>query len=173
MSQLTDFLRGLINDEAAPQNFTDAALQVRLNKHRSFLNERIIPVENVDTELVYIAAIVGRDGVTPKRIHYMDNVELESAPGTPINPVLISSQDDINGVFVFTTSQDNVYLTCNFYDVYDTAADIWEERIGLAPISGKAKVGDEDIPKDVNYVEFCEAQVRRFRRSNSSQTARI
>ena len=172
MSQLTDFLRRLINDVGST-DFTDAALQVRLNKHRSHLNEAIIPVENVDTELVYIAAIVGWDGVTPKRIHYMDNVELESAPGTAIPGAQISIQDDINGVFTFTTAQDNVYLTCNFYDVFDTAADIWEERIGLASVTGKAKVGDEDIPKDVNYVEFCEAQVRRYRRSSTDSIARI
>ena len=173
MSQLTDYLRRLINDVGATDFTTDAELQVRLNKHRSFLNEVIIQTENVDTELIYIAAIVGWDGVTTKRIHYMDNVELESAPGTAIPSLQITSQDEINGVFVFNTAQDNVYLSCNFYDVYDTAADIWEERIGLATISGNAKVGDEDIPKDVNYVEFCEAQVKRFRRSSSGNISRI
>ena len=172
MSQLTDYLRRLIDDVGAT-DFTDAALQVRLNKHRSFINETIISTENVDDELTYIAAIVGNDGVTTKYILYMDNVVLESAPGTAIAPAEISVQDDINGVFVFTVAQDNVYLSCNFYEVFDTAADIWEEYMGLACISGKAKVGDEDIPKDKNYVEFCEMKMRLFRRSSSSQIARI
>ena len=172
MSQLTDFLRRLINDAGAT-DFTDDELQVRLNKHRSFINETIINTENEDDKLVYIAAIIGWDGVSIKRIHYMNNVVLESAPGTAIPGGEITSQDEINGVFFFNTEQDNVYLSANYYDVFDTAADIWEERIGLAPISGKAKVGDEDIPKDVNYVEFCEAQVRRYRRSSSGSIARI
>ena len=172
MSQLTDFLRRLIDDVAAA-DFTDAALQVRLNKHRSYLNEAIINTENVDTELVYISAIVGWDGISTKRILYMDNVELESAPGTAIPVGEITTKDEINGVFTFTTAQDNVYLSANYYDVYETAADIWEEYQGLACISGKAKVGDEDIPKDKNYVEFCEAKKILFRRSFSSQTARI
>ena len=173
MSQLTDFLRRLIDDVGAPQDFTDVALQVRLNKHRSLINETIIPPENVDTELVYIAAVVGRDDVSTKRILYMDNVVLESEPGTAIPGAQISVQDDINGVFTFTIAQENVYLSANFYDVYQTASDIWEEYQGLACISGKAKVGDEDIPKDKNYVEFCEAKKLLFRRSSSSQTARI
>ncbi len=172
MSQLTDFLRRLIND-VGESDFTDGELQVRLNKHRSFLDEQIIPSEDDDDSLIFLAEIIGNDGVTIKRVHYMDNVVLESTPGTVIDPGEITSKDEINGVFVFSEAQDNVYLSANFYDVYDTAADIWEERIGLAPISGKAKVGDEDIPKDVNYVEFCEAQVRRFRRSSSGSIARI
>jgi len=172
MSQLTDYLRRLIDDVGA-SDFTDVALQVRLNKHRSFINERIIDTENADDELVYISAIIGNDDVTTKRILYMDNVVLESAPGTAIPGAEISVQDDINGVFTFTVAQDNVYLSANFYDVYETAADIWEEYIGLACATGKAKVGDEDIPKDKNFVEFCEMKMRLFRRSSSSQTARI
>ena len=172
MSQLTDYLRKLI-DDVGSTDFTDDELQVRLNKHRSFINEVGIPTENVDDELTYISEVIGNDGVTVKRIHYMDNVELESASETAIPPGEITSQDDINGVFVFNVAQDNVYLSCNFYDVYQTASDIWEEYQGLACISGKAKVGDEDIPKDKNYVEFCEAKKMLFRRSSSSQTARI
>ncbi len=172
MSQLTDYLRRLIDDVGAT-DFTDAALQVRLNKHRSFLDERIIPSEDEDDSLIFISAVIGNDGVTTKRILYMDSVVLESSPGTVIPPGEISVQDDINGVFTFSVAQDNVYLSANFYEVFDTAADIWEERIGLATISGKAKVGDEDIPKDKNYVEFCEMKMRFFRRSSSGSIARI
>lgn len=172
MSQLTDYLRRLIDDVGAT-DFTDAALQVRLNKHRNYINETIINTENEDTELVYISAVEGWDGVTTRHILYMDNVELESAPGTAIPAGEISVQDDINGVFTFNTAQDDVYLSANYYDVYQTASDIWEEYMGLATISGKAKVGDEDIPKDKNYVEFCEMKMRLFRRSSSSNITRI
>ncbi len=172
MSQLTDYLRRLINDVASA-DFTDGELQVRLNKYRNFLNETIIPPENQDTELEYISAIIGNDGVSQNRLFFLDNVILESEPGTAIPGGEITSKDEIYGVFVFNVAQDNVYLSCNYYDVYETAADIWEEYQGLACISGKAKVGDEDIPKDKNYVEFCEAKKILFRRSFSSQTARI
>ena len=172
MSQLTDYLRRLI-DDVAEADFTDSALQVRLNKHRNFINERVIPTENDDSELIYISAVEGWDDVTTKRILYMDDVELESAPGTAIPAGEIVSQDDINGVFVFNVEQDNVYLSANFYDVYQTASDIWEELVGLATITGTAKVGDENIPKDKNYVEFCEMKIRLFRRSSSGNIARI
>lgn len=172
MSQLTDYLRRLIDDVGAT-DYTGAELQVRLNKHRSFLNERIIPPENEDTDLVFISEVIGWDDASRLRLLYMDNVELESAPDTAIPVGEIVSKDEINGIFVFNTAQDNVYLSCNFYDVYEVAADIWEERMGFATISGNAKVGDENIPKDKNYVEFCEAKMRLFRRSKTGNIARI
>lgn len=172
MSQLTDYLRRLINDVAVV-DFTNDELQVRLNRHRNFLNETIIPTENLDTDLIYISALIGNDGVTVNRLFFLDNVELESEPGTAIPIGEIVSQDEIYGVFVFNAEQEDVYLSANYYDVYETAADIWEERVGLADITGKAKVGDEDIPKDKNYKEFCIEQSNYFRRSSVSQVQRI
>ncbi len=172
MSQLTDYLRRLINDVASA-DFTDGELQVRLNKYRNFLNETIIPPENQDTELEYISAIIGNDGVSQNRLFFLDNVILESEPGTAIPDGEITSKDEVYGVFIFNVAQDNVYLSCNYYDVYETAADIWEEKVGLADVSGDAKVGDEVIPKDKEYMEFCINKSNYFRRSSVGQVQRI
>ena len=106
MSQLTDYLRRLINDVGSTF-LTDSALQVRLNRHRNFLNETIIPPENEDTELIYISILVAEDGVSQNRLFFLENVELESTPGTAIPGGEITSQDEIYGP---TPSSDLIVL---------------------------------------------------------------
>lgn len=141
MSQLTDRLRILIEDTGA-DDFTDAQLTVYLNKYRGYIEGLGLSAESTDYLVWY----------SPYK--NLDNRSLRSDATTVISTDDYTA-DDLNGIFTFTTAQAAIYLYANFYNLEETAADIWLIRASQATFSGKVKLGDETIPMDKYNREYC------------------
>ena len=159
MSQLLDELRILIEDVGST-DFTDAELKKYLNRYRGYLDEYGLTAEN-DDYLVWWC-----------KYKYLDNRILDSAINTPIAEADYTA-DDINGMYTFAVAVDFVYIRANFFDLYQTASDMWMIRAAQAKHSGPVKLGDETIPQDKYNKEYCIGKYWDFRQSTVSQSTRI
>ena len=157
MSQLLTELRKLIEDEAS-EDYTDAELNVYLNKYRNTLDDYSLTAET-DDYLVWLC---------PYR--YLDNVILDSAEDTPVTDSYES--DDINGIYTFTVAQSAVYIKANYYDLYKTASDIWLVRAARCSFSGTVGLGDETIPMDKGNRVYCIEKYWQLRPSDSNEMER-
>ena len=158
MSQLTDELRILIEDPDSA-DFTDAQLYKYLNRYRGYLDDVGLTAEN-DSYLIWWC-----------KYKNLDNRVLDSATDTPIDEADYTP-DDVNGMYTFTTEQDNVYIKANFFDLYMTASDMWMIRASQATFSGAVKLGDEVIPQDKYNKEYCIGKYWDLRPSSFSQSTR-
>ena len=157
MSQLTDELRKLIEDESS-EDYTDAELNVYLNKYRDTLDDYPLTAET-DDYLVWIC-----------NYKYLNNVILDSSTDTPITDDYES--DDINGIYTFTVTQSAVYIKAQYYDLFLTASDIWLIRAARCSFSGKVGLGDETIPMDKENKEYCIMKYWDLRPSDSNEIER-
>ena len=160
MSQLLDQLRILIEDESA-EDFTDAQCQMYLNKYRGYTEGYSLSAESTDY-LVWISPY-----------KYLDNRSLRS--GSDSSTVISEDDytaDDINGIFTFTKEQSAVYLYANYFNLYQTAADMWLVRAAQATHSGKIKLGDEELPMDKYNKEYCIGKYWNLCTSSSMQMER-
>ena len=141
MSQLLDQLRILIEDPDSA-DFTDDQLNVYLNKYRGYIEGLALQAESTDYLVWY----------SPYK--NLDNRSLRSDSSTVILEATYD-YDDLNGIFTFTDAQTSVYLYANFYNLEETAADIWLVRASQAKFSGDVKLGDEVVPQDKYNLEYC------------------
>ncbi len=139
MSQLTEELRILIEDEGLEADFTDDELTKYLNKYRGYLEDYPLSPENYYT------------WISPFK--YLDNRKLSDEVAEINEGEYIA--DDVNGIYEFYEEQSAVYITANYYDLYKTASEIWLVRAARAKFSGKTQLGDEVIPMDKYNREYC------------------
>ena len=157
MSQLLTELRKLIEDESS-EDYTDAELNVYLNKYRDTLDDYPLTAET-DDYLVWIC-----------NYKYLNNVILDSSTDTPITDDYES--DDINGIYTFTVTQSAVYIKAQYYDLFLTASDIWLIRAARCSFSGKVGLGDETIPMDKENKEYCIMKYWDLRPSDTTEMER-
>ena len=160
MSQLTDRLRILIEDEAS-NDFTDSQLTVYLNKYRGYIDGLALGAES-DDYLVWFSPYKNLDNRS-LRTGADSDTEVDEANYTA---------DDLNGIFTFTESKAAIYLYANFYNLEETAADIWLIRASQATFSGMVKLGDEQIPMDKYNREFCVQKYWMLKTSTDSNMMR-
>ena len=160
MSQLLTELRKLIEDESS-EDYTDAELNVYLNKYRDTLDDYPLTAET-DDYLVWLCDY-----------KYLDNVVLDSATDTPIDSGDYTA-DDINGIYTFTAEPDPlaVYIKAQYYDLYKTASDIWLVRAARCSFSGRVGLGDEEIPADKLNREYCIQKYWDLRQSDTTEMER-
>jgi len=162
MSQLLDELRKLIEDEDS-EDYTDAELNVYLNKYRDTLDDYPLTAET-DSYLVWLC-----------EYRYLDNRILTT--GTNDFTEISDEEgdyiaDDINGIYTFTVAQTAVYIKAQYYDLYKTASDIWLVRAAQAQFDGDLGLGDEKIPQDKYNREYCIQKYWMLRQSDSSEMER-
>jgi len=160
MSQLTNQLRILIEDESS-DDFTDAQLVVYLNKYRGYIDGLSLTAES-DDYLVWYSPYKNLDNRS-LRTGADSSTEVSTDDYTA---------DDLNGIFTFTTAQAAIYLYANFYNLQETAADIWLIRAAKSTFSGPVKLGDETIPMDKYNREYCIQKYWQTKTSTDSQMQR-
>ena len=158
MSQLLDQLRILIEDPDSA-DFTDDQLNVYLNKYRGYIEGLALQAESTDYLVWY----------SPYK--NLDNRSLRSDSSTVILEATYD-YDDLNGIFTFTDAQTSVYLYANFYNLEETAADVWLVRAAQAKFSGDVKLGDEVVPSDKFNRTFCIQKYWMLKTSTNGQMDR-
>lgn len=160
MSQLLDELRILIEDTGS-EDFTDTQCQTYLNKYRGYVEGYGLSAESTDY-LVWISPF-----------KYLNNRSLRSGAdsSTEIDESNYTA-DDLNGIFTFTEAQAAVYLYANYYNLYQSAADMWLVRAAQTSFSGPIKLGDEVIPMDKNNREYCIQKYWDYCTSSNTQMER-
>lgn len=159
---LITIIRDYIEDITAPFVVTDAVIERLLNKSRHYIaNYYQIFAEDYpyyNLSRVYLI-----------RYNNLMNVILKDGADVVIADTNYTI-DVENGLVTFDagyTIPAAVYAEFNYFDLYDTVAEIWKYRMALAQISGDVKLGDETLPKDKSYHEYCLEKYWNFKQSKN------
>jgi len=165
---LIEIVRNYIEDEAIPYSVSDGIIERWLNDDRHYVDSMQIYSEDYyyDNEsLIYHIDY-----------KYLTGVILKDGGGN-----IISSEDyeiDVfNGIVTFDASPpvvvpNAVYATFNYHNFFEAVAQLWLYRAAKSRFSGRAKLGDEDLPEDKNSREYCIKKYWDFRQSSSGQLER-
>lgn len=147
--QLVTDIRKYIEDETAPYAVTEAIILQKLNLTRSYVDSLRIYPEDYGYDGVSKVYRIGYAGIMNLSLKDIDDNAIASA----------NYEVDVeNGIITFDddyTIPDIVYASFNYHDFYNAVSELWKYRAALAKFSGKAKLGDEDIPMDKYNREYC------------------
>jgi hypothetical protein len=165
--QLIGIIREYIEDLTVPYAVTDAVIERLLNKSRHYIaNYYQIFAEDYpyyNLSRVYLI-----------RYNNLMNVILKDGADVVITDTNYTI-DVENGLVTFDagyTIPAAVYAEFNYFDLMDTIAEIWKYRMALAQISGDVRLGDETLPKDKSYKEYCFGKYCDFKQSKNIQMTR-
>ena len=164
--QLITLARTYIEDEAVPYAVTDAIIEQKLNADRKYIESLQIYAEDYSYDNVSCIYKVG--------YCYLMNMVLND--GT--NPIASTNYtvDVENGIITFDASPvvipDVVYVTFTYHDFYNSIAELWLYMAAKARISGKARLGDEDLPMDKSSREYCIMKYWDYKQSRNIQLER-
>ena len=165
---LIEIVRNYIEDEATPYTVSDAVIERWLNDERHYVDSMQIYSEDYfyDNESLiyhidykYLTGVVLKDG--EGNIISEENYEI----------------DVFNGIVNFDVSPpvvvpNAVYATFNYHNFFEAVAQLWLYRAARSRFSGRAKLGDEDLPEDKNSRTYCIQKYWDFCQSKSSQLER-
>ena len=106
---------------------------------------------------------------------YLMNVVLTDGDGNTISTDDYSI-DEINGIVTFDGSPlvipDSVFITFTYHNFFEAVSQCWLYMAAKARIQGSVQLGDEVLPKDYTYKEYCISKYWEFRQSDSFQIER-
>lgn len=157
--ELISIVREYIEDDTSPYQVSDTIIERILNQTRQAMyNLQVFP-ETIDSDVFVIG------------YKYLMNVTVSDGTST------ISESDYIldvfNGIITFTSNTpSSIFVSFTYHDFYNSVAELWKYRAALARFSGRARLGDEDLPEDKNSREYCIAKYWQFRTSRTIQSER-
>lgn len=129
---------------------SDAIITNNLNRSRKYVDSLQIYAEDYAYDNESAVYLIKRK--------YIMNLVLKDGNGDVISTDDYSV-DVENGIITFDGSPlvipDAVYATFTYHDFFNAVAECWLWLAGIARISGRVKLGDEDLPMDYNSREYC------------------
>ena len=163
---LVTLARIYIEDETAPYTVSDTIILQKLNADRTPVEDLQIYPEDYNYDAV--------SKVYPIKYSYIMNLVLEDDDDNVIATTNYTV-DVENGIVTFGASYtipDTVLAKFTYHDFYNAVAEMWMYRSALSRFSGKAKLGDEDIPIDKTSREYCIQKYWDNRQSRNIQLER-
>ena len=170
---LIEIVRTYIEDEESdssppiPCIVSDAIIERWLNDERHYVNSMQIYSEdyNYDNEsLIYHIDY-----------KYLTGVVLKDGDGNVISEEDYTI-DVFNGIITFddppVAVPSAVFATFNYHNFFEAVAELWKYQAAKARISGKAKLGDEDIPMGKESREYCIMKYWDYKQSRNIQLER-
>jgi hypothetical protein len=161
MDDLIAIVRTYIEDEVSPYTVSDAIITRWLNTDRKYIHELAIYPEDYGYDNV--------SSVYPIGYMYISGLVLTDGDGNTISSSDYTV-DVFNGLVTFdddSTIPDSIYATFNYHDFFNAVSELWKYRAALARFSGRAKLGDEDIPMDAYNREYCIQKYWDFKQSKN------
>jgi len=158
--------RTYIEDEVTPYAVTDAIIEQKLNADRKYIEEKQIYSEDYAYDNISKTYKIGYS--------YIMNLVLTDEDDNVIADTNYTV-DVENGIITFDagyTISDAVYATFTYHDFYNAIAEMWLYQAAKARISGKARLGDEDLRMDKSSREYCIMKYWDYKQSKNIQLER-
>jgi len=153
-------------ESATTSEVSDAVIERLLNKHRGYIHDLQIIAEDYYFDN---ASKVYKIGYS-----YLMNVVLTDGSGAVIASTNYTL-DVFNGIVTFITGYtipDTVYITFNYFDFFETVADLWTYLAAKSRFLGQSQLGDEKLAQDKSSREYCISKAWEFRQSKNIQMER-
>ena len=131
MTELVARMRGLIKDPTGTPHFTDEQIEAAFDRRRR---------EVVELPLAPVAARTAAGDIeylrwVADRAPWETGAVVLNASRVPINPASMT-EDEMDGIWTFPTTQEAVYVTGLTFDLYGAAADLLDQWVAEGVSSG-------------------------------------